>query len=136
MMGMRQWHGHVYSMNIDVSMTQNCIFYEYMRVNDTELYIRWMFMCQWHEMGFVNNVEKLTKCYFDCLWPSRPTIRCMVGLDGLLLCKNVLNEVKDGDQVFTEGHDSPEQNWRPGLLCWAMLTTEIDYITYNIWNKI
>jgi hypothetical protein len=34
----------------------------------------------------------------------------MVGLDGLLLCKNILNEVKDGDQVFTEGHDSPEQN--------------------------
>ena len=60
----------------------------------------------------------------------------MVGLDGLLLCKNILNEVNDGDQVFTEGHDSPEQNWRPGLLCWAMLTTEIDYITYNIWNKI
>jgi len=33
---MSQWHGIVYSMNIDVSMTWNCIFYEYMCVNDTE----------------------------------------------------------------------------------------------------
>ena len=119
---MCQWHRFVYSMNIYV-----CQWHE--------MDILWIYVCQWHEMGLFDNVEKLTKCYFYCLWPSMPTIRCMVGLDGLLRCKNVLNEVKYGDQVFTEGHDSPEQDWCPGLLCWAMLITKIDFITYNIWNK-
>jgi hypothetical protein len=160
---MCQWHGLVYSVNIYVSMTQTSIGCELICANDTVSYIRWIYMCQWHrfvysmniyvcqwhemdilwiyvcqwhEMGLFDNVEKLTKCYFYCLWPSMPTIRCMVGLDGLLRCKNVLNEAKYGDQVFTEGHDSPEQNWCPGLLCWAMLTTKIDCITYSIWNKI
>ena len=60
-------------------------------------------------MGLFDDVEILTKWYLDCLGPCSPTKRCMVGLEGLLRCKNVLNEAKYGDQVFTEGHDSPEQ---------------------------
>ena len=52
----------------------------------------------------------------------------MVGLEGLLRWKSILSEVKCGNQVSTEGHDSPVQKWRPGLLYRAMLTTEIDYI--------
>ena len=91
-------------MNIYVSMTLTIIFHEHLCVNV--------------DVGLFDDVEKLTQCYFDCFCSSRPTIRCMVGLEGLLRCKIVLNEVKYGDQVCTEGHDSPEQkltSWSPVL---------------------
>ena len=68
---MCQWHGIVYSMYIDESMTCNCIFIH---------------------MDLFDDVKKLTKWYMYCLWPFSPTIRCMVGLEGLLRWKSVLKE--------------------------------------------
>ena len=54
--------------------------------------------------GIIRRCRKINQYSGIC-----PTKRCIVGLEGLLRCKSVLNEVKCDDQVCTEGHDSPVQ---------------------------
>ena len=128
-----QWSWYDHWVNILANDHRICIFNEYIGLTLTESCRRMSISGQYvsmTQMVLFDNVEKLTKWYMCCLWPSSPTIRCMVGLEGLLRCKSVLNEVKCGNQVCTEGHDSLVQKWCPGLLSYATDGTKssVDYV--------
>jgi len=140
----RQWPWNMHFLWTYMCQWHGMVFYEYICVNGMEWYILLIDMCQWHGMVYSmiryvsmtrNGIMRRCRIIGQVVYVLFVTFESnhtMVGLEGLLRCKSILNVVKFGDQVCREGHESPAQKWSPRLLYRAIFTTEMSKYVYRV----